>query len=148
MEIYKNVIGINLFGSAHVAKFAAIAMSKNKGTDRGIIIFISSVASQEGTKGQVAYGASKGALNGMVMPMARDLGKFGIRVVSIAPGLFETPMSDMIAPSVAQRLKADTPLGRYGKPDEFAHFACTVIENGYINGVTLRIDGAIKMSNF
>ena len=97
MDIFENVIKINLFGSALVAKFATIAMSKNKSSEKGVIIFVSSVASQEGQRGQVAYGASKGALNGMALPMARDLGKFGIRVVSIAPGIFETPLSGMMA---------------------------------------------------
>lgn len=83
----------------------------------------------------------------MVLPMARDLGKFGIRVAAIAPGIFETPLSHKMPKSVTDRLNADTPMGRMGKPDEFAHFTGAIIENSYVNGVTLRVDGAIKMSN-
>lgn len=94
---FEQVVAINLFGSAYVAKFAAIAMSKNKPVndlgEKGVIIFVSSVAAEEGQRGQVAYSATKGAINGMVLPMARDLGKFNIRVAAVAPGLFETPLS-------------------------------------------------------
>ena len=92
MGLFEKVVQINLYGSAYVAKFAAVAMSKNKPVndrgEKGVIIFVSSVAGEEGQRGQVAYGATKGAINGMVMPMARDLGKFGIRVAAIAPGIF------------------------------------------------------------
>ncbi len=83
----------------------------------------------------------------MVLPMARDLGKYGIRVAAIAPGIFQTPMAGHMPEKVTQRLNADTPMGRPGQPDEFAHFAGAIIENSYINGVSLRVDGAIKMSN-
>lgn len=92
MGLFEKVVQINLYGSAYVAKFAAVAMSKNKPVndrgEKGVIIFVSSVAGEEGQRGQVAYGATKGAINGMVMPMARDLGKFGIRVAAVAPGIF------------------------------------------------------------
>ena len=83
----------------------------------------------------------------MVMPMARDLGKFGIRVAAVAPGIFYTPMSHAMPKQVTDRLNADTPLGRMGQPAEFAHFTRAIIENSYVNGVSLRVDGAIKMSN-
>jgi NAD(P)-dependent dehydrogenase (short-subunit alcohol dehydrogenase family) len=83
----------------------------------------------------------------MVVPMARDLGKFGIRVVAIAPGIFATPMGAAMPEKVQKRLAQDTPMGRFGMPDEFAHFCGAIIENGYINGVHLRIDGATKLSN-
>jgi NAD(P)-dependent dehydrogenase (short-subunit alcohol dehydrogenase family) len=142
---------INVFGSAYVAKHAAVAMSKNKAVndhgEKGLILFVSSVAADEGQRGQVAYGGSKGAINGMVMPMARDLGKFGIRAVAIAPGIFETPMGHAMPKQVVERLQGDTPMARLGKPDEFAHFVGAIIENSYVNGVHLRVDGAIKMSN-
>lgn len=83
----------------------------------------------------------------MVMPMARDLGKFGIRVLAIAPGIFETPLAQNIPEGVRKRLNADTPLGRPGQSDEFSHFVKVCIENSYLNGVHLRIDGATKFSH-
>ena len=96
MKSFESLFAINVFGSAYTAKYAAIAMSKNKVVndwgEKGVIIFVSSVAAEEGQRGQVAYGGSKGAINGMVMPMARDLSKLGIRVAAIAPGIFMTPM--------------------------------------------------------
>lgn len=138
-------------GSVYVAKYASLAMSKNKAVndrgEKGVILFVSSVAAEEGQRGQAAYSATKGAVNGMVLPMARDLGKFGIRVLAIAPGIFHTPLAHNMPKSVTDRLNADTPMGRPGQPDEFAHFVGACIENGYLNGVHLRIDGAIKMSN-
>lgn len=98
MKMYRKVIDINLYGSVHVAKYASMAMSKNKPVgdkkEKGVIIFVSSVAAYEGQKGQLVYSASKAALNGMVMPMARDLGKYNIRVAAIAPGIMWSPMSD------------------------------------------------------
>ena len=83
----------------------------------------------------------------MTMPMARDLGKYNIRVAAIAPGIMWSPMSDMMPEKVRKSLLADTPMGRMGQPDEFAHLAGGIIENSYINGVTIRLDGAIKFSN-
>ena len=151
MEQFRKVIEINLYGSVHVAKYASMAMSKNKPIgdkkEKGVIIFVSSVAAYEGQKGQLVYSASKAALNGMVMPMARDLGKYGIRACAIAPGIMWSPMSDLMPERVKSRLLADTPTGRMGQPDEFAHFAGAIIENAYLNGQHFRIDGAIKFSN-
>jgi 3-hydroxyacyl-CoA dehydrogenase/3-hydroxy-2-methylbutyryl-CoA dehydrogenase len=151
LKSFQAVVQINLMGSVYVAKYASLAMSKNKAVnergEKGVIIFVSSVAAEEGQRGQAAYSATKGAVNGMVMPMARDLGKFGIRVLAIAPGIFHTPLAHNMPKSVTDRLNADTPMGRPGQPDEFAHFVGACIENGYLNGVRLRIDGAIKMSN-
>ena len=108
---------------------------------------VSSVAAEEGQRGQTAYSSTKGAINGIVLPMARDLGKFGIRVVAVAPGIFQTPLLSKMPKKVLDRLNADTPMGRPGMPDEFAHMVQTCIENGYLNGVSLRVDGAIKFSN-
>lgn len=92
---YEQMIRINVFGTAYVARYAAQVMSKNKPVNKqkGVILFVSSVGAEENLRGGVAYGASKGALNGMVMPMARDLGRFGIRVVAVAPGIFDTQMA-------------------------------------------------------
>ena len=151
MNLFKKSMEINVYGSMYVAKHAAIVMSKNQPlTDRGekgVIIFVSSVAAEEGQRGQVGYSATKGALNGIVLPMARDLGRFGIRVVAVAPGIFETPMSHTFPEAIKKRLNADTAINRAGQPDEFAHFVRTIIENGYITGVHLRIDGGTKFSN-
>ena len=91
--------------------------------EKGVIIFVSSVASFEGQKGQVAYSASKAALNGMTLPMARDLGRYNIRVSAIAPGIMWSPMSDMMPDKLRNALLADTPMGRMGRPEEFAQFA-------------------------
>ena len=126
-------------------------MSKNQKIneqgDKGVIIMISSVAADEGLRGQAAYSASKGAINGMIMPMARDLGKYGIRVVAIAPGVFMTPMANYVPRQAQEKLMRDTPMGRPGNVNEFSKFVETVIQNTYLNGVHLRIDGAIKMSH-
>ena len=150
-KTFEAVIAINVLGSAYVAKYAAVAMSKNAGmgehNEKGVILFVSSVAAQEAQRGQAAYGASKGAINGIVLPMARDLGKFNIRVAAIAPGIFATPMGAKMSKKVQDRLNADTPMGRPGTPAEFAHMVGFCIENSYINGVSLRIDGATKLSH-
>ena len=100
IETFKKVVDINLYGSIYVAKYGAVIMAKNTPVnergEKGLILFVSSVAAEEGQKGQVAYSATKGALNGMTLPMARDLGRYGIRVAAIAPGIFETPLSGMM----------------------------------------------------
>ena len=95
----------------------------------------------------MGYSASKAALGGLVLPMARDLGRFGIRVVTIAPGVFLTPFVGDFPKAVEDNLRRDTPLGRPGEPKEFAHFVTVCIENSYLNGVSLRIDGALKASH-
>lgn len=115
--------------------------------ERGVIINVASVAGIEGQRGQVPYSATKGAIIGITMPMARDLGKYGIRVVCIAPGIIETPMAKLGNPALLEGFLKDTPLRRLGQPDEFAHLAVTIVENSYLNGVTLRLDGATKLSH-
>lgn len=125
-------------------------MAKNKLSEigeRGLLLFVSSIAGWEAQRGQIAYGASKAAVNGMMLPMARDLGRYGIRAAAIAPGVIETPMSAMTTEKTKASLKKDTPMGRSGRPEEFAHFAKAIIENSYINGVALRIDGATVLSH-
>jgi len=150
-KVFESVMAINVLGSAYMAKYAAVVMSKNKAVneqgEKGVILFVSSVAAQEAQRGQTAYGASKGAINGIVMPMARDLGRYNIRVAAIAPGIFATPMGAKMPKKVQDRLNADTPMGRPGLPSEFAHMVGFCIENGYINGVSLRIDGATRLSH-
>ena len=124
---FKSVVDINLFGSVFVAKYAAVIMAKNKPInemgEKGVIIFVSSVAAEEGQRSQIAYSASKGALNGMVLPMARDLGRYNIRVAAISPGIFETPLGLLLPGKVRDVLIRATPMSRPGKPAEFAHFA-------------------------
>ena len=150
-EMFRDLFAVNVYGSMYMAKYASVIMSKNTPVnefgEKGCLLFVSSVAGEEGQRGQVAYSASKGAINGMMMPMARDLGKYGIRVAAIAPGIFTTPMTEIMPDKLAQRLNRDTPLGRPGTAQEFAHFMASMIENSYINGVTLRLDGGIKFSN-
>jgi len=147
---FKTVMDINVMGSIHLAKYSSAAMAKNEAAgngEKGVLLFVSSVAGEEGQRGQIAYSASKGAINGLMLPMARDLGRYGIRCVAIAPGIFATPMGAAMKPEVRMRLNKDTPMGRPGKPSEFSHFAGALIENSYVNGVRLRIDGATKFSN-
>ena len=127
IEKFKKVVDINLWGSMYVAKYTSAVMAKNqpindKG-EKGVIMFVSSVAAEEGQRGQIAYSATKGAINGIVLPMARDLGKYGIRAVAIAPGIFATPIAQGMSEKVRNRLNQDTPMGRPGAPEEFAHFA-------------------------
>ena len=148
-NIFLNVMMINVVGTFNVSKYAALYMSKQElvhGSDeRGVIINISSVAGEEGQKGQVAYSASKGAILGMTLPMARDLGKFRIRVVAIQPGIFQTPMTDVMPEKVLKGLKDSTPLGRLGKAEELAHLIGAISENSYVNGTNWRLDGGIRM---
>ena len=137
-------------GSVFVAKYASVAMSKNKPNEigeRGVIIFVSSIQADEGPAGMVAYAMTKGGINGMVMPMARDLGRFGIRVAALQPGVFETAMSDLIPDEYMKLTKKNTPQSRIGKAKEFAHMVGAMVENSYINGVALKLDGAQIVAN-
>lgn len=114
------VLKINVVGTFNLCKYGALYMSKQNEIaegERGVIVNVASVAGEEGQKGQVVYSASKGAIIGMTLPMARDLGKYGIRVMTVAPGIFMTPMGDHIPPKTLNELKSATPLGRPGKPN-------------------------------
>ena len=118
-DIFRSVIQINVLGSVYMAKYAALAMSKNEALnklegEKGVIILVSSVAGEEAQRAQAGYGASKGAINGMVLPMARDLGKYRIRVLAIAPGVFHTPISNQFQEWVLKKILAEIPLGRTG----------------------------------
>lgn len=142
---------INVYGTLYVSAYAAQVMSKNKllndKGERGVIINVASVAAFEGQRGQVPYSASKSAVVGLTLPMARDLGKYGIRVATIAPGVYETPMTAMGGSKLVETLSKDTPLRRLGKADEFAHMAGAIAENSYVSGVTIRVDGATVLSH-
>lgn len=144
---------INLYGTIYVSAYAAKVMCKNQALndrgEKGVIINVSSVAGFEGQRGQVPYSATKAAIIGITTPMARDLGRYGIRVVTLAPSLFETPMTESVRKNdkIKDSFTKDTPLNRLGKPDEFAHLAVSTVENSYLNGVTIRLDGATVLSH-
>jgi len=148
-EFFTKVIHINLIGTFLCDKAAAALMQHNTpGADgeRGLLIHTSSVAAFEGQIGQAAYAATKAAVAGMTLPIARELARFGIRCVSIAPGIFHTPMMDGMPKEVQDSLAAQIPFpARLGKPEEFAQLVASVFEIAMLNGETIRLDGAIRM---
>ncbi len=148
LAIYEWVIKLNLIGTFNVARLAASAMSKLDPTDggeRGVIVNTASIAAFDGQIGQVAYSSSKGGVVGMTLPMARDLGVVGIRVMTIAPGSFDTPIFGLVPEDMRQALSSIVPFPtRMGEPDEFAHLVQHIVENPYLNGETIRIDGAVR----
>lgn len=145
---FNKVIQVNLVGSFNVLCRAAEQMAKNELVDgeRGVIINTASVAAFEGQIGQAAYSASKGGVVGMTLPIARDLASYGIRVNTIAPGLIHTPLFDSLPSNVSEALAA-TVLNpqRLGRADEIAQTAAFIVENAYVNGETIRVDGGIRM---
>ena len=149
LELFQRVVNINLVGTFNMARLAAEAMSKTEASadaERGIIINTASVAAYDGQMGQAAYGSSKAAVVGLTLPMARDLSRNGIRVMTIAPGIFETPMLLGMPQEVQDALGKMVPFpSRLGKPAEYAQLAKTIIENRMLNGETIRLDGAIRM---
>ncbi len=151
LDYFSRVIQINLVGSFNVCKAAAAAMEQNEaGQDgeRGVIINTASVAAYEGQIGQAAYSASKAGIVGMTLPLAREFARFGVRVNSIAPGIFWTPMVDGMPEQVQEALNASIPFpSRLGKPEEFAELAAHMVENGYFNGETIRLDGAVRLQS-
>ena len=147
-DLFKKVVTINLVGSFNVLRLAASAMSANDPIDgeRGVIINTASVAAFDGQIGQAAYSASKGGIVGMTLPVARDLAKSLIRVMTIAPGTFDTPMLAGLPENVREALAAGIPNpARLGDPAEYAALAKHIVENGYLNGEGIRIDGALRM---
>jgi len=146
---FASTVMVNLVGSFNVAKAAAAQMQNNEaGADgeRGVIINTASVAAYEGQIGQAAYSASKGGVVGMTLPMARELARFGIRVATIAPGIFWTPMVDGMPEAVQQSLSASIPFpSRLGQPNEYANTVAFILGNLYINGETIRLDGAVRL---
>lgn len=149
LDHYRRVIDINLVGTFNVARLAAAEMAKNPPGDdgqRGVIVNTASIAAFDGQKGQVAYASSKAAIAGMSLPMARDLARDGIRVMAIAPGLFLTPMLMSLPEEARRQLAADvTCPQRLGDPAEYAALVKFIIECSYLNGETIRIDGALRM---
>jgi len=149
LEAFQRAININLVGTFNMCRLAADAMGKQDGLaydERGVIINTASVAAFDGQIGQAAYGASKAGVAGMTLPMARDLSRSGIRVMTIAPGIFETPMLMGMPQEVRDSLGKMVPFPpRLGLPAEYAHLAKAIIENVMLNGDTIRLDGAIRM---
>jgi NAD(P)-dependent dehydrogenase (short-subunit alcohol dehydrogenase family) len=149
-DFFRKVIEVNLVGTLLVCKAAAAAMQKNTpnaGGERGAIVMTASVAAFDGQVGQVAYSASKGGIVGMTLPMARELAAFGIRVVTIAPGLFLTPMMASLPIEAQESLGKQVPFPpRLGHPSEFALLVRQVVENPMLNGETIRLDGSIRMA--
>lgn len=150
LDLFSKVININLIGTFNVMRLAAFAMQSNvpdQEGERGVIINTSSVAAFEGQIGQVAYAASKGAIASMTLPAARDLAPLGIRVMSIAPGLFETPLLQSLSDEVKLSLGQQVPFpSRLGRPDEYANLVTAIISNPMLNGEVIRLDGAIRMA--
>lgn len=143
------VIQVNLIGTFNCIRLAAARMAQNAPNvdgERGVIVNTASVAAFEGQIGQAAYSASKGGIVGMTLPIARDLAELGIRVCTIAPGLFDTPLMNMLPEPARQSLAKQVPFPpRLGRPAEYAALVCQIVENAMLNGETIRLDGAIRM---
>lgn len=150
LETFVRTVQINLIGTFNMLRLAAHQIAKNEPDEdgqRGIVINTASVAAFDGQIGQAGYAASKGGVVAMTLPVARELARFGIRVVAIAPGIMETPMLTAMPANVQEALGRTVPFPtRLGRPDEFARLALHVIENNYLNGEVIRLDGAIRMA--
>ena len=151
LDLFEKTLRVNLIGSFNVLRLAAERMSKapalNEDEEHGVIINTASVAAYEGQIGQAAYAASKGGIVGMTLPIARELAKMGIRIVTIAPGIMETPMITSMSQEVQDSLKSTMLFPkRLGKPQEFAQLAAHICENIMINGETIRLDGALRLA--
>jgi NAD(P)-dependent dehydrogenase (short-subunit alcohol dehydrogenase family) len=148
-SFFAKVVQINLIGTLLVDKAAAALMQQNAPNgdgERGLIVHTSSVAAYEGQVGQIAYSATKAGVIGMVLPMARELARSGIRVMAIAPGIFETPMASGMTDELRASLSAQVPFpSRLGRPEEFAELVVAIVRNPMLNGETIRLDGAIRM---
>ncbi|WP_440222385.1 SDR family NAD(P)-dependent oxidoreductase [Dokdonella sp. MW10] len=150
LDQFRTTVLVNLVGSFNVAKAAAAAMQgepAGEDGERGVIVNTASVAAYEGQIGQAAYSASKGGVVGMTLPMARELARFGIRVMTIAPGIFWTPMVDGMPAAVQESLSASIPFpSRLGQAEEFADLVATIVRTRYLNGETIRLDGAVRLA--
>ena len=150
LEDFIKVVNVNLIGTYNAARLFAAAAAKLdplQDGERGVMVFTASVAAFDGQVGQQAYSASKGGVVGMTLPMARDLAQHGIRVCTIAPGLFSTPLMRTLPQPVQASLAASIPFPpRLGKPEEFAELACHIVTNGHLNGEVIRLDGALRMA--
>ena len=150
-DSFASVININLIGTMNVIRYTADKMFHNEPTnedgEKGVVINTASVAAYDGQIGQAAYSASKGGLVGMTLPIAREFADYGLRVMTIAPGLFHTPMMDGLPDKAREALAASTPFPkRLGRADEFAALAKSIIENTMLSGETIRLDGAVRLA--
>lgn len=149
LDTFRRAVEINLIGTFNVLRLAAQAMERNipeADGERGIIVNTASIAAYDGQIGQVAYSASKAGVAGLTLPAARELARIGVRVMSIAPGIFETPMVTAFSPELQQALAAQIPFpARLGKPDEFAALVEHIVLNPMLNGEVIRLDGALRM---
>jgi 3-hydroxyacyl-CoA dehydrogenase/3-hydroxy-2-methylbutyryl-CoA dehydrogenase len=149
LEVFHNVIKVNLIGTFNVLRLACTAMNENEpdeGGERGVCVNTSSIAAWDGQIGQVAYAASKGGVVGLTLPAARDMASRGIRVTTIAPGLFDTPLLAALPEEQRQALGAGIPFpSRLGLPEEYAQLAIHIAENQMLNGESIRLDGALRM---
>ena len=147
---FERIVRINLVGTFNVLSQASAVIAKNDVTDtgdRGVIVNTASVAAFDGQIGQPAYSASKGGVHAMTLPVARELARYGIRVCTIAPGIMETPMLMGLPQAAQDSLGQQVPFpSRLGRPDEYASLVQQIVENGYLNGETIRLDGAIRMA--
>ena len=150
LEDFAKVVNVNLIGTYNAARLFAAACAKlepMEDGERGAMVFTASVAAFDGQVGQQAYSASKAGLAGITLPMARDLAQHAIRVCTVAPGLFATPLMQELPEAVQQSLAASIPFPpRLGKPEEFAELACHIVTNGHLNGEVIRLDGALRMA--
>ncbi len=150
LQRFARVIQVNLVGSFNTLRLAALAMAQNQPNDegeRGVVVNTASVAAFDGQIGQAAYAASKAGIVGMTLPAARELARSGIRVVSIAPGIFDTPMLAGLPEAARASLGQQVPFpSRLGRPDEYAALVQQIVENAMLNGETIRLDGAIRMA--
>lgn len=146
LDAFQRVIEVNLIGSFNILRLAAAEMARNGRAENGVIVNTASVAAFDGQKGQAAYAASKAGIAGMTLPLARDLASLGIRICAIAPGIFGTPMLRGLPQEVQDGLAAEVTFpARLGDPEEYARLAAHIVENGYLNGEVIRLDGALRM---
>ena len=149
LEIFHNVIKVNLIGTFNVLRLACSAMSENEPDEegeRGVCVNTASIAAWDGQIGQVAYAASKGGVVGLTLPAARDMAGRGVRVVTIAPGLFDTPLLAALPQEQREALGAGIPFpSRLGRPEEYGRLACEIVSNPMLNGEAIRLDGALRM---
>ncbi|HJU29141.1 MAG TPA: 3-hydroxyacyl-CoA dehydrogenase [Candidatus Binataceae bacterium] len=150
LDLFAKVVQVNLIGTFNVIRLAAQQMAKNSPNsegERGVILNTASIAAFDGQIGQAAYSASKGGVVGLTLPVARDLASFGVRVCTIAPGTFDTPMLALLPDQARKALGAQIPFPpRLGRPAEYASLARQIVENSMLNGETIRLDGALRMA--
>jgi NAD(P)-dependent dehydrogenase (short-subunit alcohol dehydrogenase family) len=150
LQPFETVIRVNLIGTFNVLRLSAAAMAAGEpdpGGERGAVVMTASIAAFDGQIGQTAYSASKGGVVGLTLPAARDLARIGIRVCTIAPGLFDTPLLAALPEEARQALGAQVPFpSRLGQPSEYAQLACHIAENPMLNGEVIRLDGALRMA--